>query len=123
MDLKNRIEDYKENIVQDVVNLIRIRSTREEGSPGMPFGLGMKEALDYVLTRAEEMGFRVRNLDGYCGYAEYGEGDLYIGILSHVDTCPEGEMWAVPPFEGKIINNRIYMGDYEQYKRIGKTYF
>ena len=108
MDLKNRIEDYKENIVQDVVNLIRIRSTREEGSPGMPFGLGMKEALDYVLTRAEEMGFRVRNLDGYCGYAEYGEGDLYIGILSHVDTCPEGEMWAVPPFEGKIINNRIY---------------
>lgn len=68
----------------------------------------MDAALDYVLDLAASMGFSTRKLDGYCGYAEYGQGELYIGVLSHVDICPEGEMWGVPPYGGVIRDNRIY---------------
>lgn len=108
MNFRKRIEDYREDIVASTQQLIQIPSLRSTGSPGMPFGKGMSDALNFVLEKAENMGFKVKNIDGYCGYAEYGEGDLYIGILSHVDTCQEGEMWVVPPFEARVMNNRIY---------------
>lgn len=108
MNFKKQIESYKEDIIDATRRLIQIRSVQEQGGEEMPFGEGMKDALDFVLAHAKNLGFRVKNLDGYCGYIEYGEGDLYIGIMSHVDTCEEGAMWAFPPFEGRIENNRIY---------------
>lgn len=108
MNFKKQVESYRDEIIKSTQELVRIRSLKEKGPAGMPFGKGMSEALEYVLNLAENMGFTVKNLDGYCGYAEYGEGDLYIAIMTHVDTCPEGEMWAIPPFEGRIMNNRIY---------------
>lgn len=108
MNFKKIVESYRNEIIHSTQELIRIRSVRENGSDTMPFGKGMNDALEYVLNLAGCMGFNVKNIDGYCGYAEYGEGDLYIGIMTHVDTCPEGELWAIPPFEGRIMNNRIY---------------
>lgn len=108
MSFKKIVESYRDEIIRSTQELIRIRSVREEGSDTMPFGKGMSDALEYVLNLAGSMGFTVKNIDGYCGYAEYGDGDLYVGIMTHVDTCPEGELWAVPPFEGRIVNNRIY---------------
>jgi len=103
-----KIQPYKDALVQSVRELVRLRSIHEEPQPGKPFGAGVDEALRYVLSLAEEMGFSTRNLDGYCGYVEYGEGELYIGVLSHVDICPEGEMWGVPPYDGVLRDNRIY---------------
>ncbi len=108
MNIKKQVESYKNELVYAVQKLIQIRSVHEDGVEGMPFGEGINDALNFVLRHAENMGFVVKNLDGHCGYIEYGEGELYIGILSHVDTCPEGDMWAVPPFGGQIMNNRIY---------------
>ncbi len=108
MNFKKQIIEYKDDLIKTTQNLIRIRSVQEPPLPNMPYGKGMNDALGYVLELAEDMGFTVKNLDGYCGYIEYGEGDLYIGVLSHVDTYPEGDMWVIPPFEGRIMNNRIY---------------
>ncbi len=108
MDFKKQIAPYKNDMIRATQDLVRIRSVKEKGSGDQPFGQGMAEALDYVLNLAEELGFTVKNLEGYCGYAEYGEGDLHVGVISHVDTCDEGEMWAVEPFGAKIIKNRIY---------------
>lgn len=108
VNFNKQIEYYREEMIASTQQLIQIPSLRGQGGPGRPFGKGMSDALDFVLSKAKALGFTVKNLDGYCGYAEYGEGDLYIGILSHVDTCPEGEMWIVPPFEARIMDNRIY---------------
>jgi len=108
MSFKKIVRSYRNEIINSTQELIRIRSVREKGSAAMPFGKGMNDALEYVLNLAASMGFEVENINGYCGYVEYGEGDLYIGIITHVDTCPEGELWVVPPFEGRIMNNRIY---------------
>ena len=108
MNFNKEIELCKDEIIKSVQDLIKIRSVKTQGATGCPFGKGMGDALDYVLLLAQTMGFEVKNIDGYCGYIEYGEGELYIGLLSHVDTCHEGELWSVPPFEGKIVQNRIY---------------
>lgn len=108
MNLKNIVESYRQDLIRSTQELIRIRSVREETPHSMPFGKGMNDALEYVLALARKLGFETKNLDGFCGYAEYGEGDLYVGIMTHVDTCPEGELWAMPPFEANIKNNKIY---------------
>lgn len=108
MSLKTDVLKSREDLIRSVQELVRIRSVHEPALPGKPFGEGVDQALNYVLSLAESMGFSVRNLDGYCGYAELGQGELYVGVLSHVDVCPEGEMWGVPPYGGVILDNRIY---------------
>lgn len=108
MTLKKQILNDKQNIISDVQQLVRIPSVPNAAEPGMPFGYDMHNALKYVLDLAAKMGFKVRMLDGYCGYVEYGEGELYVGILSHVDILDAGDMWVIPPFEGRIADNKIY---------------
>lgn len=108
MSLKADVQKNRDALIRSVQELVRIKSTHDTPWPGKPFGEGVDRALNYVLTLAESMGFSTKNLDGYCGYAEYGEGELYVGVLSHVDICPEGEMWGVPPYGGEILQNRIY---------------
>ena len=41
----------------------------------MPFGENANKALEYVLNLGKNLGFKVKNLDGYCGYIEFGEGE------------------------------------------------
>ena len=40
----------------------------------MPFGRNCSDALNYILNLADSMGFKTKNIDGYCGYIEFGEG-------------------------------------------------
>lgn len=56
--------------------------------------------MEKALEISEKLGFKTVNVDGYVGYAEYGEGDEYIGVLGHLDLVPEGEGWKYPPYGG-----------------------
>jgi len=38
-------------------------------------------------------------LDGYVGWAEYGEGENCIAALCHLDVVPAGDGWLTDPFE------------------------
>ena len=76
MTLKAEVSKYQEDLVRSVQELVQIKSVHEQPLPGKPFGDGVDKALGYVLSLAESMGFSTKNLDGYCGYAEYGEGEL-----------------------------------------------
>lgn len=96
-------------ITQEVV---RIRSVLDESAhtPEHPFGKGMSDALDDFLKRAASLGFRVKNVDNYVGYAEMGEtGDL-IGILAHLDVVPEGNAadWAHPPYAATVVDGALW---------------
>lgn len=109
MNFDKQINGIKNDMVRATQELIKIRSTQEPAADGMPFGKGMDAALDYVLGLAEDMGFTTRKIDGYCGYAEYGEGDIYIGIFGHVDVNDEDiDEWKYNPYGGVIEKNRIY---------------
>lgn len=110
MELKERIKELEENMLTDLAALVKHPSKRGEALPGKPFGEGPAAALAEALSIAERMGFRTKNLDNYCGYAEIGEGDDIIGLVAHLDVVPEGDGWKSDPFtmirEGDVVYGR-----------------
>ena len=103
------IDSLKAEIIAETCNLINIPSVSEEtNNPNIPFGKYAKEALEYALNLGNKLGFRTKNIDGYCGYIEFGEGDKLLGIIGHLDVVPSGDGWNTPPFEATIKDNKIY---------------
>ena len=108
MELNKLIEDMKEEIIKSTQEIVRIKSLEGEPSTGMPFGEGVARALECALNTAKDLGFHTVNLDGYVGYAEYGEGEDYVVALGHLDVVPEGEGWIYPPYGAEIHDGKMY---------------
>ncbi len=108
MEFKRIIGNYKEDIIKTTQQLVRIKSTEGKPKVGMPFGEGPYEALEFMLEKAERMGFSTKNVDGYAGHAEIGEGKKIVGVLVHLDVVPEGSGWTYPPYEAQIYNGKIF---------------
>lgn len=103
------IENHKDEIVKKTQELIQIPSVISTSNNHLyPFGEPINNALEYMLELGKSLGFRTKNIDGYCGYIEFGEGEELIGIIGHLDVVPEGDNWTYPPFSGTISNNKIY---------------
>jgi succinyl-diaminopimelate desuccinylase len=108
MDLNKRIDSMKDEIVNSTKELVKFRSIEGKAEPGAPFGKDVAGCLDKALEISKGLGFKTVNLDGYVGYAEYGEGDDYVGILGHLDIVPEGDGWKYPPFAAEVHDGKIY---------------
>lgn len=108
MDFTKQIEGYKDDIVKSTQEIVNIRSVEGEAKPGMPFGEGAYEGLQYALNLSKEMGFETKNLNGYAGHADLGEGEETVGILVHLDVVPEGEGWIYPPYGAEIHDGKIF---------------
>lgn len=103
------IKDNKEEIIQNTQKLIQIPSVYSKSDNlKYPFGENINKALEYVLNLGKSLGFRTKNIDGYCGYIEFGEGEELVGIIGHLDVVPEGDNWTYPPFSATIKDNCIY---------------
>ncbi|KJR48000.1 hypothetical protein UF75_1582 [Desulfosporosinus sp. I2] len=109
MRLDQNIDSIKEDLVSAIRTCIQIKSVKdvEHAAPGAPFGPGIKEALEWTLALGEKFGFTVKNVEGYAGHIEMGEGEL-LGILGHLDVVPEGDGWSVPPYSAAIKDGKIY---------------
>ncbi|MBU3189360.1 dipeptidase PepV [Clostridium bowmanii] len=108
MELNKLIDAMKEDIVKSTQEVIRIKSIESEPKPGMPFGEGVAKTLECALNTAKKLGFHTVNLDGYVGYAEYGQGEDYVLALGHLDVVPEGEGWIYPPYAAEIHDGKMY---------------
>lgn len=106
--LDQKISSYKDELVKDVQELIRIKSVEGEPCEGKPFGEGPAEALDKALEISKRLGFKTGTVDGYAGYAEFGEGDDYVAILGHLDVVPEGDGWNYAPYGAEIHDGKLY---------------
>ena len=106
--LSERIDELKEEILSSTQRLLKIRSLEGKALPGMPFGKEVNDALMEALKISEELGFKTKNIDGYAGYAEYGEGDEYVGVLGHLDVVPEGGNWNHDPYGGEISDGKVW---------------
>ena len=108
---KKFVDENKINIINSISDLIGFKSVSvETDNINMPFGEECKKVLDYILSLGEKMGFRTKNVDGYCGYIEFGKGAEIVGIIGHLDVVPalEEDGWITTPFEANIRNNKIY---------------
>ena len=108
MDCNKYVEEHREDVIRSVQDIVRIPSVEASPLPGKPFGKNVDHALRNALALAERLGFRVKNIDGYAGYAEFGEGDETMAILGHLDVVPEGSGWTCPPYEARIVDGRMY---------------
>lgn len=98
---------YK-GIEEDLIGLLRIKSVMGESGEGAPFGRETLEALEYMLALGGRYGFKTKNVDGYAGHIEWGEGDEIFGALCHLDVVPAGEGWTYPPFGATVNDGKIY---------------
>ncbi|MEG1256842.1 dipeptidase PepV [Clostridium sp.] len=110
---KKQIEEYfevhKDKILDDICEMVKIRSEREEAKEGMPFGEGTVKALEAALNIAKEMGFKTKNYDNYVGTIDFNDKEKQLDILAHLDVVPVSDNWTVTkPFEPLIKDGRLY---------------
>ncbi|MGL4654588.1 MAG: Sapep family Mn(2+)-dependent dipeptidase [Sarcina sp.] len=106
--LNEKIDSFKEKLFSSIVEVVKIPSLESEAKEGKPFGEEVNNALLKALEIAEKLGFETKNIDGYMGYAQYGEGDDYIGVFGHLDVVETGEGWNDEPFSGVIKEGKIF---------------
>ncbi len=106
--LQRKVESLQQEMLQSIKESVAIPSVQGEAKPGQPFGAAVAEALEHALGVAEKMGLKTKNLDGYIGYAEYGDGEEYVAVLGHLDVVPEGDGWQHPPFGCEVDDGKMY---------------
>ena len=103
------IESHEDEIVAALQGVLRIPSVEAPpAGPGAPFGQPVREALDYSLALCERMGFKTKNVDGFAGHAEMGEGTEMIAALGHLDVVPEGDRWVHEPYGAALEDGYLY---------------
>src|SRR2546430_13706663 len=103
------IDSHCDEIVEALRGVLRIPSKEEPpAGTNSPYGAPVREALDYTLDLCRTLGFRVKDVDGYAGHAEFGDGGEMVAALGHLDVVPEGGGWSKPPFGAEVHDGFIY---------------
>ena len=93
MSFGNKIRDYKEELLKDLDELIRIESVSSEHPDKCV------EALEWMLNKAESFGLITKNIDNKAGHAQLGESGKLCATLTHLDVVPASSGWDTNPFE------------------------
>lgn len=110
MDYREQAKAYTDAYLKDLNSLVEIESTRdkEHAAKGMPFGPNPRKALDTFLAMAQRDGFKTKNIDGYAGVIEYGDGEESVGILGHLDVVPLGDGWTKDPLKVTVEDGYVF---------------
>ncbi|HZO90206.1 MAG TPA: dipeptidase PepV [Chthonomonadaceae bacterium] len=102
------IDSHQDEIVSALQGVLRIPSLQGPPEPNAPFGKPVREALDYTLALCERLGFRTKDVEGYAGHAEFGQGEEMVAALGHLDVVPEGDGWTYPPYGATLADGALY---------------
>lgn len=103
-----QVEANQQDMIAGIKKIVAMPSVETKASDNAPFGEDIALTLQETLKLAEGLGFQTYNLDNYIGWAQYGEGDDYIGVIGHLDVVPVGEGWKHPPFSAYEEDGYIY---------------
>lgn len=103
-----KIDEISSQMIDDIIELVKIDSVKSEATQNAPFGEGILKALKKALEISDRLGFETKSVDNYIGYAQYGNSDEYICAIGHVDVVPPSEGWKHPPFSGYVEDGTIY---------------
>lgn len=108
---QNEVESIKEELMNDLKELLAIDSVRdiEHRTEEYPLGPGPALALQKVLAFGERDGFKTKNIGNLAGHIDHGpeEAEMF-GILGHVDVVPAGQGWDTDPFEPVIKDGKLF---------------
>ncbi|MGT2784839.1 dipeptidase PepV [Streptococcus merionis] len=111
MNWLEEVTKRKEQLLSELETLLVIPSVREDdkATSDCPVGPGPKQALEHILSLADEAGFKTKMIDSLVGRIDWGEPGLEpFGILGHVDVVPTGEGWTSPPFTPTYQDGKLY---------------
>jgi len=98
----------KDDMIRALCTNLRIQSDAQPPEPEKPNGDGVARALEHAMRTASQLGFVTKEVDGYYGCVEFGQGEEMVAVLGHLDVVPAGDGWTFPPYSGIIDNDRIY---------------
>ncbi len=105
------LDEHRDEIVAELMSLVRIPSVRGDAADGAPFGVECRRALEASAQLLADRGFAAK-IEAERGYAlarSEGEGKT-IALLAHVDVVPAEDDWIyTSPFE-PIIQNGVLIG-------------
>jgi len=98
------------DLLKDTQDIMSIKSVLDESTiqEGAPFGKGIAQALETMLSKAKAMGLATKNVEGYAGYAQLGQEGEQVAILAHLDVVPAAGDWLVPPYSAQIVDGKLY---------------
>lgn len=102
------LKSHEDDLINDLRGLLRIPSLEADALPNAPFGQPNREALDYMLNLGQKWGMETKDVEGFCGFAEFGRGDAMLMSLGHVDVVPVGPGWKHEPFGAEVDEGYIY---------------
>ncbi len=99
--IKDKAEEYKDDLINFLIDLIKIRSVSGEE----------EEVALRIQSEMEKVGFDevfIDKLGNVIG--RIGSGKTILAMDAHIDTADAGdtELWQVNPFEATIVDDRIY---------------
>ena len=81
------LDSYRPAITSTRQRWVQTRSVGTKSDvPGAPFGPDVRKMLDVALKDAKDLGFEVKDVDGYAMRAAAGSGDRTMGILCHLGS-------------------------------------
>lgn len=105
-------EDYinknRDMIINDLIELIDIKTVNDVKRPNMPYGDGVYRGLKYILDKGNGWKLKTQNYLGHCGHIEAGSGEYTIGVLCNVDVPQPKEQWTKNPFHGEVEDEKVY---------------
>ncbi len=107
LKIQQWLRDHQQELLDDYRAMLQIPSLEGPAEPKAPFGKENRRALDLALELSSKYGFKTKDLDGYIGYAEFGEGPLVMS-LGHLDVVPVGAGWKHEPFGAEIDGGYVY---------------
>ncbi len=104
------LEAHQAELLKDIADFCAIPSVKGEAAPGMPFGKGPCDSLQFGADLCARYGFSVKNYDNYVAAADLDPAlPRSLDILAHTDVVPAGEGWTVTePFKVVEKDGRLY---------------
>ena len=108
--LNTLVEQYKDEMYEELAEFVRFKTLndRTTAREGAPYGQANRDALDKLIVLGQELGFEVKDYDGYVATLTWGKQGKEIGVLAHMDIVPAGDGWNTDPFDPVIIDGKMF---------------
>src|SRR5579885_1238024 len=102
------LKAHEQQLLDDYRKMLQIPSIEGDPAPNAPFGIENRKALDFALELSNKAGMKTKDLEGYVGYADFGQGQRLVLSLGHLDVVPVGPGWKHEPFGAEIDEGYVY---------------
>ena len=103
------IDDHKDELLEDLKTLCRVKSVSGPAEEGAPYGPGPKKALETAMALCAGYGFEVKNWGDRVMTADMGPDRPELDMLAHLDVVGPGDGWDTDPFAPVVKpDGRIY---------------